>query len=167
MGDMMLRYTSPAAGWQQGLPIGNGRLGAVVQGGADKETWSLTEVTYWSGRPEEPRSETGGKAALEAMREKFFAGDYEAGERLARATLEPPKGNFGTHLTLADLEIRFDAAGEEGIEGFRRALDLEEAIVSHEYGRNGSAYKRETFATHTADVLISRLTSEEPGGLSF
>ncbi len=167
MGDMMLRYTSPAAGWQQGLPIGNGRLGAVVQGGADKETWSLTEVTYWSGRPEEPRSETGGKAALEAMRERFFAGDYEAGEQLARATLEPPKGNFGTHLTLADLEIKFVPAGEGAIEGFRRSLDLEEAIVSLEYGRNGALYKREAFATHAADVIVSRFVSEEPGGLTF
>lgn len=167
MGDMMLRYTSPAAGWQQGLPIGNGRLGAVVQGGADKEIWSLTEVTYWSGRPEEPRSETGGKAALEAMREKFFAGDYEAGEQFARATLEPPKGNFGTHLTLADLEIKFDAAGEEEADGFRRSLNLEEAVVSHTYSRNGCSFIREAFASHPADVLISRLTSGEPGGLSF
>ncbi|MDQ6421469.1 glycoside hydrolase family 95 protein [Paenibacillus sp. LHD-117] len=164
MGNMKMHYSSPAAGWQQGLPIGNGRLGAVVQGGMERETWSLTEVTYWSGHPEEPNSPNGGKAALEEMRKKFFDGDYEAGERLARETLEPPKGNFGTHLTLADLDIKFLGGGGEG---FRRELDLEQAIVSHAYRRNGYAYKREAFATHAGDVLVSRMTSEEPGGLSF
>ncbi|WP_214627687.1 glycoside hydrolase family 95 protein [Paenibacillus agaridevorans] len=165
MGDMKLQYTSPAAGWQQGLPIGNGRLGAVIQGGAGKEIWSLTEATYWSGRAEEPQSATGGKAALAEMRERFFAGDYEAGERLARATLEPPKGNFGTHLTLADLEILFDEGGVA--DGFSRELDLEKAIVSHAYSRNGSPCRREAFATHAADVLVTRLTTGETGGLSF
>lgn len=164
MGDLKLYYISPAAGWQQGLPIGNGRLGAVVQSGIEKEIWSLTEVTYWSGRPEEPQSENGGKAALEEMRKKFFAGDYEGGERLARETLEPPKGNFGTHLTLADLEITFPGGGGEN---FRRELNLEEAIVSRAYSRNGFAYKGEAFATNAADVLVSRLSAEEPGGLSF
>ncbi|MDQ6421460.1 glycoside hydrolase N-terminal domain-containing protein [Paenibacillus sp. LHD-117] len=59
MGKMKMFYISPAAGWQQGLPIGSGRLGAVVQGGMERETWSLTEMTYWSGRPEEPISPNG------------------------------------------------------------------------------------------------------------
>src|SRR5690606_7071890 len=121
-GDMKLYYTSPAAGWQQGLPIGNGRLGAVIQGGMDREVWSLTEGTYWSGRPEEQQSAADGKTALASMRETFFAGDYGTGEKLARITLEPAKGNFGTHLTLADLEIKFPNGGGEG---FRRELNLE------------------------------------------
>ncbi|RIX59399.1 glycoside hydrolase family 95 protein [Paenibacillus nanensis] len=169
MGAMKLSYTSPAAGWAQGLPIGNGRLGAVIQGGIQSETWSLTEITYWSGKPEEPKGDpAASRLALERMRERFFAEDYEAGERLARETLEPEKGNFGTHLTLCDLVLRFHYKGqEESIGPIKRELDLEEAVVSHAYECAGVRYERNAFATHAADIMVSRLAADQPSALSF
>lgn len=165
MGDTKLSYINPATSWQQGLPIGNGRMGAVVQGGIASERWSLTEVTYWSGRAEAPKGTAGGRAALEEMRRAYWANDYEEGERLATETLQPEKGNFGTNLALADLVMAF-GGGSEG-DGFRRELDLEEGIVTHAFSRNGLAVKREAFASHPAGVLVCRVSGEAAGNVSF
>ncbi|RED63201.1 glycoside hydrolase family 95 protein [Cohnella lupini] len=164
MGQMKLRYSRPATGWSDGLPIGNGSLGAVIQGGMESEKWSITEVTYWSGQAEAVESESRGKPDLERMREHLFAGEYREGERLAQRALQPAKKNFGTNLTLCDLTIRFDdAQGEQ----FGRELDLEEAIAHHTYRVNGKSYSREAFASHPDGILVSRLRSEQSGGLNF
>ncbi|MGN8768270.1 glycoside hydrolase N-terminal domain-containing protein [Paenibacillus barengoltzii] len=99
-GATKLWYDKPAAGWSEGLPAGNGRIGAVVMAAPEREVWNLTESTYWSGQAEEVGAAgLGGKAALAAIRERLFAGDYAGGEQLAKQTLQPPKRNFGTHLT--------------------------------------------------------------------
>ncbi len=156
-------YDRPASGWQQGLPIGNGRLGAVVYGGIGAETWSLSETTFWSGRPEplDPPSNT--KADLTRMRNEFFAGDFERGEAEARARLQPTKRNFGTNLPLCRMELTFDSAGE----GVTRELDLERAVVSTTYSNGGARFRREAFASHVDGVLASRFLCDRPGGVSF
>ncbi|TFE26647.1 glycosyl hydrolase family 95 catalytic domain-containing protein [Cohnella luojiensis] len=164
MDGMKLRYSRPAMNWSEGLPIGNGRLGAVIQGGIESEIWSMTEVTYWSGQPEEIESTSQGKADLKRMRELFFAGDYRQGEKLAQQVLEPTKKNFGTNLTLCDVKLRFnDEQGEQ----FGRELNLEDAIVYHSYKVNGKSRTREVFSSHADGIVVSRIRSEQSGGLSF
>jgi alpha-L-fucosidase 2 len=163
MNGMKLQYSRPATSWSQGLPIGNGRLGAVIQGGIEHETWSLTEVTYWSGQPEEIESSSQGKVDLDRMRKPFYEGNYRLGEQLAQQVLQPPKKNFGTHLSLCDLVLRFDPEGED----FRRELNLEDAIVYHSYKVNGKGHSREVFASHADGIVACRIRSEQSGGLSF
>jgi alpha-L-fucosidase 2 len=163
MNGMKLKYSRPATDWSQGLPIGNGRLGAVIQGGMESEIWNLTEVTYWSGRPEEIKGSSKAKADLDRMRESFFAGDYRQGEQLAQQVLQPAKKNFGTNLSLCDLTLRFGMRGDR----FGRELDLEEAIVHHSFQVNGKRHTREIFASHADGIVASRLWSEQPGGVSF
>ncbi|WP_256758619.1 glycoside hydrolase N-terminal domain-containing protein [Cohnella sp. WQ 127256] len=163
MSGMKLKYSRPATSWSQGLPIGNGRIGAVVQGGIEREKWSLTEVTYWSGQSEKIDSSSQGKADLKRMRDAFFSGDYRQGKQLAQQVLQPAKINFGTNLSLCDLTLRFDSQGDQ----FRRELDLEDAIVHHSYQVNGMSYTREILASHADGIVASRLRSEQPGGVSF
>ncbi|QJD86594.1 glycoside hydrolase family 95 protein [Cohnella herbarum] len=163
MNGMKLKYSRPATNWSQGLPIGNGRMGAVIQGGIQSERWNLTEVTYWSGRPEEISGSAQSKAELDRMRDAFFAGDYRLGEQLAQQSLQPAKSNFGTNLSLCDLTLRFDSQGER----FARELDLEEAIVHHSYQADGRRHKREVFASHADGIVASRIWSEQPGEVSF
>lgn len=163
MNGMKLKYSRPATNWSQGLPIGNGRMGAVIQGGMHSETWNLTEVTYWSGRTEEISGSAQSKAELDRMRDAFFAGDYRLGEQLAQQALQPAKSNFGTNLSLCDLTLRFGSQGER----FARELDLEEAIVHHSYQADGQRHTREVFASHTDGIVASRLWSERPGEVSF
>ncbi|MCD9021655.1 glycoside hydrolase family 95 protein [Cohnella silvisoli] len=163
MNGLKLRYSRPATGWSQGLPIGNGRLGAVIQGGIETETWNLTEITYWSGQPEEVNNNAQAKVDLNRMREQFFTGDYRLGERLAQQALQPAKKNFGTHLSLCDLTLSFDTQGEE----FERELNLDDAIVHHSYKNNGQSLTREVFASHADGIVASRIRSERAGGISF
>ncbi|MBO7747278.1 glycoside hydrolase N-terminal domain-containing protein, partial [Paenibacillus sp. MWE-103] len=121
MSGMRLRYDGPADGWKQGLPLGNGRLGAVAYGGHERETWCVTEITYWSGRSEPSPTPSRGRADLDAMRERFFAGDYAGGEEMASRLLQAEKGNFGTNLSLCDVRLSFgagaNAAGGAGAGG--------------------------------------------------
>ncbi|WP_020620323.1 glycoside hydrolase family 95 protein [Paenibacillus daejeonensis] len=161
-----LWYNTPGHSWKQGLPIGNGRLGAVIYGGGDRETWSITELTYWSGKRERIAASGRGKSGLQEMRAAFFRGDYEEGDQLAKRDLQPAKQNFGTNLTVCNVQLRFPQAGDSLL----RTLDLEEAVASMSYrasGTPGTHYTREAFASHPAGVVVSRLTADTPGGLGF
>ncbi|MBD2871400.1 glycoside hydrolase family 95 protein [Paenibacillus arenilitoris] len=163
MKDTKLWYARPAAGWTQGLPIGNGRIGAVMHGGIGQETWCMTEVTYWSGKPERTPGQEDPKGKLALMRERFFGGDYAGGDKLAKQWLEPKKGNFGTNLSLCDVRLRFGHEGEELV----RELDLETAVAAVSYKSGGQAVTRETFASHADGIVAARIAGGPAGGLSF
>src|ERR1700730_12418569 len=111
MSEYKLWYPRPALDWSQGMPIGNGRLGAVIYGGIESETWSMTEVTFWSGQSDSIKSHSDGKVDLHQMRQHFFAGDYKRGEELAKQALQPPKENFGTNLSMCDILLNFEHQG--------------------------------------------------------
>ena len=160
-----LWYERPARGWQASLPLGNGRIGVVTDGGVAAETWGLTEVTYWSGKPERTESRSAGKRDLERLRALFFAGDFAEGERLAAELLQPAKGNFGTNLAVCDVRLEF-GHGDEA-EDYVRELDLEEAVARVAYRVDGRKYTRELFVSHPDGVAAARLRCEEAGGLSF
>ncbi|RED61827.1 glycoside hydrolase family 95 protein [Cohnella lupini] len=163
MKNWKLWYSSPAVNWQQGLPLGNGRLGAVVYGGIANETWRMTELTYWSGQAERTPSASKGRADLDRIRQPFFAGNYKQGEELASQLFQPEKGNFGTNLHICDILLQFEHQGED----FVRELDLDHALVRKTYNVNGMAVSREVLATHVDSVVASRLWSEHKGGISF
>lgn len=169
MNDFQLWYNTPALSWSQGLPLGNGRLGAMVMAAPHREVWCMSETTYWSGQAEPAPSAGGGKAALSEMRQHFFDGDYEGGELLAKRYLQPGKQNFGTNLGLCDVVIDFYGQdGEDGItEGFRRELVLTDAVAAAVGRVGGSALYREVFASHADHLVAARIWSEAPGGVSF
>jgi alpha-L-fucosidase 2 len=163
MNHSKLWYKGAAADWKQGLPIGNGRIGAVIHGGIDHEVWSMTEITYWSGKTERIPGSGSPKADLERMREHFFQGDYNEGDRLAKQALQPKKQNFGTNLSVCDVALRFGHQGDNLI----RELSLENAIAQLSYTHSGYKITRETFATHADGIVVSRITSEQAGAISF
>ncbi|WP_372660829.1 glycoside hydrolase N-terminal domain-containing protein [Cohnella sp.] len=163
MNGLKLWYSRPALGWSQGLPIGNGRLGAVIHGGIEKEIWSMTEITYWSGQEESLDNYSNDKSDIEEMRKHFFEGNYKQGEELAKLALQPKKRNFGTNLPLCDLILRFDNHGEN----LRRELNLDNAIAAITYQSNGNSYKREAFTSHVDGIMASHLWSEQASGISF
>lgn len=163
MNHSKLWYKGAAADWKQGLPIGNGRIGAVIHGGINNEIWSMTEITYWSGKTERIPGSGSAKADLERMREQFFRGDYNEGDRLAKQALQPKKQNFGTNLSVCDVTLRFGQQGENLI----RELSLEHAIAQLSYTQSGNKITRETFATHADGIVVSRVKGEQAGAVSF
>lgn len=169
MNEYKLWYAKPAENWSQGLPIGNGRIGAVVMSSPQREVWEMSEVTFWSGRAEAVPGHGRGKAALAEMRERFFAGDYAAGDRLAKQYLMPVKPNFGTHLGLCRITLDFADIHKPRVAGddFRRELDLGQALARSVTRTEGGWLKRELFASHPGDIVAARIWGESPASVSF
>lgn len=157
-------FQYPADRWLQALPVGNGRLGAMVFGGTNRERLHLTESTLWSGAPAVHDVNPQARESISAIRSLFFAGRYTEAEELCRKNLLGAGSQFGTALPMAFLEIETMLAGE--ISGYRRSLDLDEAIARVEFAAGDVMFHRGIFASHPAGVIVVRLTSSKPGGLS-
>jgi alpha-L-fucosidase 2 len=157
-------FQHPADRWLHALPVGNGRLGAMVFGGANRERLHLTESTLWSGAPPSHDVNPAARESIATIRNLFFTGHYTEAEELCRKNLLGSKNQFGTALPMAYLEIETILAGE--MSGYRRSLDLEEAIARVEFTAGDVIFHREIFASHPAGIIVVRLTSSKPGGLS-
>ena len=157
-------FERPADRWLQALPVGNGRLGAMVFGGAARERLHLTESTLWSGLPAVHDVNPAARESIPAIRNLFFAGRYTEAEELCRKNLLGGGSQFGTALPMAFLEIETILPAEAG--RYRRSLDLDQAIARVEFAAGGTMFHREVFASHPAGVIVVRLTSSKPGGLS-
>ncbi|RDI17111.1 glycoside hydrolase family 95 protein [Lentzea flaviverrucosa] len=120
---------------EQGLPIGNGRLGALVGGGVEKDFLYLTDVTLWTGELND---------ALE--------GDGQL----------PYDSRFGTFSMLAKLYV--EVPGHAGATGYRRELDLSNGLVTTRYTHGGKQYRREIFSSHPDDVVVVRLAGPDQSG---
>jgi alpha-L-fucosidase 2 len=157
-------FQRPADRWLQALPVGNGRLGAMVFGGMNRERLHLTESTLWSGAPPAHDVNPAARESIAAIRNLFFAGRYTEAEELCRKDLLGSGSQFGTALPMAFLEIETILDGE--ISRYRRSLDLDDAIARVEFAAGDVIFHREIFASHPAGVIVVRLTSSKPGGLS-
>ena len=160
-----LWYTSEAKRWLEALPIGNGRVGGMVFGGITKERIALTESTVWSGAPGEADVNPGGVSHLREIRQLLFEGDYVQARRLCEECLLSHPTSFGTNLPLLDLALTFSSPGETS--RYSRSLDLDEGIARVEYRADGHRLTREMFASNPEDLLIVRLESDAPGGISL
>ncbi len=159
MGDNLLWYRQPACDWRQALPLGNGRLGAMVHGGVDAEVIDLSECTFVSGEASPDNSQPGAPEAYRQARQALLAGDYAAGNRAADGCTGR-KLNYGTNLPVGRLEIAFDDAGDEPAEEYMRSLDLAQGLCSVRYARGGAAHRREVLVSHPHQVLAIRLQGE-------
>ncbi len=157
-------FQRPADRWLQALPVGNGRLGAMVFGGTNRERLHLTESTLWSGTPGVHDVNPAARESISDIRSLFFAGRYTEAEELCRKNLLGSEGQFGTAVPMVFLEIETIFAGE--ISRYRRSLDLDEAIARVEFATGDVIFHREVFASHPAGVIVVRMTSTKPGGLS-
>lgn len=160
-----LWYNKPATIWSEGLPVGNGRIGAVVISDIGKETWSFNETTFWSGRSEPSPQVYGGKAALKKIQTRYLNSDFAGGKLLAEQYLQPPKQNYGTNLTVAKIHLEFDQPATPS--NFRRELKLDEAVATCQYILGGHNYRRETFVSHPQQILVSEISTDSPQGLSL
>jgi alpha-L-fucosidase 2 len=162
-----LWYKQPARQWVEALPVGNGRLGAMVFGGTAKERLQLNEDSLWLGWPDD-NDNPDALPALAKIRELLFAGKYAEAQKLTNHTqicLPGEKGSFGSYTTLGDLEIEFP--GHEAAADYRRNLALDDAISRVSYRVGDAKYVRETFASYPDQVLVSRITSDQPGDVAF
>jgi alpha-L-fucosidase 2 len=158
---MKLWYDTPAKEWVEALPIGNGRLGAMVFGGVERELLQLNEDTLWSGGPRDWNN----PAALEALpeiRRLVFEGRYKEADKVAKRMMGPYNQSY---LPMADLNIKFDHKG--GVTDYYRELDLDRAVATTRYTAGGIEYVREAFASHPDQVIVVRITAGTGGKVNF
>ena len=158
-----LVYSRPSAKGMGALPLGNGRLGAMVYGGTDVETIALNEVTMWSGQPDPEANNLCGPDRLREMREAFLSGDYKRGNDLGWQYLCGHGKSFGTNLPFGDLLI---GTGGGDVSGYRRELALDEAVARVGFVCGGTRFSREYFASNPAQALVVRYTADKAHALS-
>ena len=161
---LTLHYVRPANEWVEALPVGNGRLGAMVFGGIHQERLQLNEDTLWAGGPYDPANPEA-LAALPEVRRLIAAGDHEAAQRLTQQKLMSRPMRQMPYQTLGDLLFTF--AGGEPVANYRRELNLDTAVAQTRYtiGSDtwGTVHVREVFASPVDQVIVVRLTATAPG----
>ena len=161
---LSLFYTNAAVKWTEALPLGNGRLGAMVFGGVERERIQLNEATLWAGGPYDPNN-TNALAALPAVRKLVFAGQYDDAAKLISDKMMAVPLREMPYETLGNLLLEFPTNAP--VENYRRDLDLDTAVASVSYIAKGVHFKREMFASAVDQVIVIRLTADQPGQISF
>jgi alpha-L-fucosidase 2 len=162
--DLRLWYRRPAGQWTEALPVGNGRLGAMVFGGVEKERLQLNENTFWSGGPYDPNNPDALDALPEARR-LIFAGKYTEARDLVGMRMMGKPLRQQSYQPIGDLVLEF--AGEAKATEYRRELNLDTAIAETRYRVGGVEFRREVFASPVDQVIVVRLTADKPEQLSF
>lgn len=161
---LKLWYDKPAQQWVEALPVGNGRLGAMVFGNPGAERIQLNEETVWTGHP----NSNARPDALEAMpkiRELIFAGKYREAQDMTGARVISNTNQCMSYQPVGDLNLTFP--GHERFTDYRRELNIADAVTTTQYDVDGVTYKREVFASFADDVVVVRLTASKKGALAF
>ena len=158
----VLRYAAPAARWVEALPIGNGRLGAMVFGGAEREILSLNEDTLWSGSPKDTTTPSA-RAALESVRAAIRAGHYAEADELAKKLQGPFTQSY---LPLGDLTIELRGPLGEATD-YSRELDLDTAVATTRFRLGNTLVTREALASAPDSVIAVDLRADGPDRLDF
>ncbi|HEY9174984.1 MAG TPA: glycoside hydrolase family 95 protein [Verrucomicrobiae bacterium] len=161
---LSLWYRRPATVWTEALPVGNGRLGAMVFGRTVEERVQFNESTLWIGEPHD-YSRPGAARHLPELRRLLFAGKQKEAEDLAmREFMSVPLRQM-PYQPFADVRLTFP--GHEPVTNYRRELSLDEAVVRVSYETGGVTFQREVFASAPGQVLVIRLTASQPGALNL
>jgi len=156
--------THPADKWENAYPVGNGRLGAMVFGKTDEEQVQINEETYWSGGPYSTVVK-GGFKALPEIQKLVFEGDLKKAHILFGRNLMGYPVEQMKYQALANLVLNFPDKGPAA--NYRHELDLDAAVVTTRYERNGVRFTREVFSSPVDQVIVVRLTADRPGSISF
>jgi len=161
-----LWYEQPAVRWLEALPVGNGRLGAMVFGEVTQERLALNESTVWSGAPSSRHDNPTARENLARIRQLFFEGRYTEAQPLCGKHLLGRRDSYGTHLPMADLQLAFEHPPGT-VDDYRRELDIAQGVARVTYSVGGVHFTREVFASNPDNVFVMRLTCDEPSLVSF
>ncbi|MBC8874467.1 MAG: glycoside hydrolase family 95 protein [Planctomycetes bacterium] len=163
VGPLQLWYPKPAEKWTEALPVGNGRLGAMVFGGVDVERLQFNDDTLWTGAPRD-YSHTGAKDHLPTIRKLLFEGKQREAERLAMEHFMSVPLRQMAYQPCGDLEIEFP---HTTVTDYRRQLDLDAATITISYQTGGATFTREVFASYPDQAIVVRFTCDQPGKITF
>ncbi len=159
-----LWYGEPAKKWDEALPVGSGRLGAMVFGGVAQERIQFNEDTLWTGKPHN-YDRPGAIDHLNEIRQLVFAGKDEEAGKVVRAGFLSDPVRQKAYQPFGDIRLSF--AGHDGAKQYRRQLDLDTAVATTQYEVDGVTFTREVFASHPANAIVTRISASKPGQVSF
>jgi len=160
----ILWYDKPASNWNEALPVGNGRLGAMVFGRVNQERIQLNEESVWSKQGSYEDSD--GTEVLTRVRELLFNGEYKKAQDLAVEKLLQERLPSGTNAyqTLGDITIQYEDTSE--VSDYRRELRLDSALVKVEYTRNNIKFQRRVFSSAANNVLVFQENAGKGGKIN-
>ncbi|RYY36400.1 MAG: glycoside hydrolase family 95 protein, partial [Sphingobacteriaceae bacterium] len=162
---LKLWYNKPAGTvWESALPIGNGRLAAMVYGNPVDELIRVNEATVWSGSPNR-NDNPDALAALPEIRKLIFDGKFTEASKLAAQNIQSRRNNGMNYQPVGDLKLTF--SGHQNFKNFYRELDLSTATTTTSYTINGVKYTRVAFVSVPCQVMVIRLTANKPNSISF
>lgn len=169
-----LWFDRAANRWEEALPIGNGRIGAMVFGNVKNERIQFNEESLWSGKPQDSDNPNA-PLALAKIRQLLFDAKYEEAQKLTYESMlckgpgsnqgKGAIGDYGCYQTFGDLLLTF--ADHQEVKDYRRELDLNTATVRVRYSVGEATYTREYFVSEPDHVLVVHVTCDKPGKISF
>ena len=162
--DYRLWYDKPAERWTESLPLGNGRLGAMVFGNPLVEHLQLNEETIWAGRP----NGNANKDALEwipKIREMVFAGNFAEAQKAATQHVKSATNQGMPYQSFGDLHISF--SNQSNYTDYYRELSLDSARTLVTYKCNGTNYRRETLTSFTDDLVVMHISADKKQSITF
>lgn len=162
--ELKIWFQKPAEEWIEAIPIGNGRMGAMVFGGTKIERIQLNEESVWSGGPVD-RDNPQALDNLSEVRQLLFEGKYAEGDRLAQEKIMGINGIRHTYQTLGDFFIEFEGIDETN--DYKRSLDLRTAVATTSFESTGITYSREIFASYPDNIIAVKLSSSKKNSLNF
>jgi alpha-L-fucosidase 2 len=160
---LKLTYDKPAEQWTEALPVGNGRIGAMVFGGTEDERLQINESSLWGGGPHDyvaPDS----NAHLDEIRSLIFAGKVAEAERLAASMMGQPR-MLMPYQPFCDMRLHFPGHGQAT--EYSRDLDLNDATAETTYKVGSATFRREAFISFPDQVLVVRITASQAGQLAL
>jgi alpha-L-fucosidase 2 len=165
-------YEQPAGKWEEALAIGNGRLGAMIFGGIEKERLQLNEISIWSGRLENDADRPEAYKGLPGIRQLIKEGKYQEANKAMneqRTCLKEGRagvGTYGSYQTLGDLNFEFAPSGGTPSD-YRRWLDIDQAVAGVSYKVGGDTWTRELFSSAVDQVTVMRIACSRKGAVTF
>src|SRR5512133_1460057 len=164
--DSMLKlwYEHPAKQWVEALPIGNGRLGAIVFGDPANEIIQLNENTLWAGGPNR-NDNPNARASLTEVRKLMFEGTYKEAQDLVNKDFLTKTSHGMPYQTVGNLKLTFP--GHESYTNYYRELTLEKAVTTSRYELNGVKYQTSVFSSFPHQVIVMQIKADKPGSITF
>ena len=168
-----LWYLQAAKDWNEALPVGNGRIGAMVYGDTWYETIQLNEESLWAGTQQDGNAASASR--IGAIKQLLLDGNIEEANTLANQILAGDPMRIRSYQSFGDLHIDFFERGsngekaffKDGVKDYKRSLDIINGIATTRFTANGIDFKRDVFASAPDNILVVRLTASKPGALTF
>ncbi|MBR2230522.1 MAG: glycoside hydrolase family 95 protein [Prevotella sp.] len=152
---MVLQYDRPADYFEESLPIGNGKLGALVYGGTDDNIIYLNDITFWTGKPVDKNLDKDAHEWIPKIREALFNEDYKLADSLQHYVQGPNSQYFQPLGTLHIKDLGLGAVSD-----YHRSLSLDSAIIKDRYVRDGKTIEREYFASNPDKLIAIRMRGD-------